>query len=112
MAIGQGNPAMARAFAESRAIPFRLLTDPSQRTFKAAGMKHSLLAGMHPSVFARGLALGRQGYRQGRTQGDALQHGGAALIRPDGSVPFFQVSAIPGEHFPPEAPLAAFNALR
>lgn len=104
--VGNGSPEEARVFAEERHIPFRLLTDPSLRTYEAAGMRRSVWESVNPGVIRRGQATVARGFRQGATQGSLFQNGGAFLILPDGTIPWAQVSKESGDHFDPAEPLA------
>lgn len=51
----------------------------------------------------------KSGLSQGRTEGDPWQQGGAYVILPDGRVVFSQISEVAGDHFDPEAALAALS---
>jgi len=108
--IGSGSVAQAKAFAEERSLPFALLTDPSLRTYQAAGMKRGMLTAVTPGVFMRALRTAARGHRQGATQGTVDQQGGAFLVLPGGECRWMQVSEGAGEHFDPAEPLRAFQA--
>ena len=110
--IGSGNVAQATAFAEERALPFTLLTDPSLRTYQAAGMRRGVLTSVTPGVFARAIRTAARGYSQGRTQGTADQQGGAFLVLPGGACPWHQISAAAGDHFDPADVLRVFGERR
>lgn len=106
--VGNGNVAQARHFAEERTLPFPLYTDPSLTTYEAAGMKRGMtLMGITTLKVAARAA--KAGFSQGATEGDPWQQGGAHVILPDGRVVFSQISDVAGDHFDPEAALAALS---
>ncbi len=107
--IGNGGPEAARAFAEERKLPFRLLTDPSLRTYDAAGAKRTLTGGLNPSVALRAVETYQRGHRQGASQGSLFQNGAGFLVLPGGAIPWCLVSKEAGDHFDPAAPLAALS---
>ncbi len=108
--IGNGSPVAAKAFAEERKLPFRLLTDPSLRTYDAAGAKRNILGAVTPSVIRRAAETRARGFRQGATQGSVFQTGGGFLLYPDNTIAWSQISAESGDHFDPAAPLAVLTA--
>ena len=108
--IGNGSPVAAKAFAEERRLPFRLLTDPSLRTYDAAGAKRKILGALTPSVLRRGSEAHAGGFRQGATQGSVFQTGGGFLLYPDNTVGWSQISQVSGDHFDPAVPLGVLTA--
>jgi AhpC/TSA antioxidant enzyme len=96
--VGNGSLDAARAFRESEQVGFTLLTDPSRRTYDAAGLKHGLATVMSPKVLLRGVRAAREGHHQTATQGDPLQQGGAFVIAPGDRDLFAFVSQTAGEH--------------
>lgn len=102
LAIGNGSAKQAKAFHEEQEMAFPLLTDPSLRTYRAAGMKSGLARTFGISSALRGLSALRGGFLQGRTKGAALQQGGALVIAPDGTELFRFVSEEAGQHPDPQ----------
>ncbi len=78
--------------------PVRVLTDPERKAYLAAGLHRSALAVMRPSVVARGARAYAEGHRQGAVAGDPWLHGGAFVIRADGTAVLEQRSEAPGDH--------------
>ena len=93
---------MARAFAEERDIPFRLLVDPELTAYRTLDLRRSLGSAMSLGALRAGVRAYRSGYRQGVTQGDPLQQGGVLVLARGGEVVFLQRSEHAGDH-PAEA---------
>ncbi|MEZ4471490.1 MAG: AhpC/TSA family protein [bacterium] len=108
LAIGNGTASMARGFVQQFKVPFPVFTDPSRQVFALAGMKRRFGIGLHTLAVA-GRAL-KEGFRQGRTQGDPWQQGGVLIILPPGEVAFEHVDQGAGDHLDPASVLAALEA--
>lgn len=108
--IGNGSVKQAAAFAEERDLPFRLLTDPGLRSYKAADLKRSVLSTFRPTLVTSGLRALKGGHRQSSVRGDPIQQGGAFVIAAGGDVLYSQKSDTAGDHVDPEALLAAVTA--
>jgi len=97
--VGNGAPHFARAFLEDFGIATPLYVDPSLASYRALGMRRSLVrtlfSGKVLLYAARAL---RAGFRQGLTRGDHIQLGGVVVVRPDGTVPFRYLSETAGDH--------------
>jgi len=105
--VGNGAVHFARAFREDMGITTPIYVDPSRATYRALGMKRSLLASLlSGKTLLHALRAMRRGFRQGRTQGDALQLGGVLVVRPDGRVLMRSLSNEAGDH-PPESDVIA-----
>ncbi len=108
--IGSGSPVQARRFAEEYPTPFTLLTDPSRRTYEAIGFvrgwQHTLGS---VATYTHSWRAMRDGFRQGATQGDPWQLGGALVIRPsaDGGVLAYAFEGQVAGHHPEPALLVA-----
>lgn len=107
--IGNGKPSQAAEFARERGLPFRLLTDPGLRSYKAAKLKRSMASTLRPDLVGHSLRALKAGYRQGRMQGDAFQQGGAFVVDSDGKVLFSQRSGTAGDHVDPQELLQALG---
>jgi hypothetical protein len=86
-----------------------LLTDPSLRTFNAAGMKHGRLRTFSLAAAAPTIRALREGFRQSRTMGQPWQQGGALVLARGGEVLYSYSSDDPGDHPPLEKVLAALR---
>ena len=101
--VGNGTGSQAKAFHEEQKMAMRLLTDPSLRTYKAAGFKKGALTVASPRSAAAAAKALLQGFIQGRTQGTATQQGGALVIEPGGKELFRFVSQFAGDHPDPKS---------
>ena len=84
------------------------MTDPSVQTQKAAGLKHSRLALLHPKAawnYARATCKGF--IYLGGIKGDDAQQGGLLVVGKDGEVLFFHRDETGGEVLPLDRALAA-----
>lgn len=105
--VGNGTAKQAKQFHEEQKMEMRLLTDPSLRTYKAAGFKKGALTVANPRSAAHAAKALLQGFVQGRTQGTATQQGGALVIDTDGTELFRYVSREAGDHPDPKSLVAA-----
>jgi len=107
--IGNGWPAMAKAFAQEMALPpgMRVLTDPKREAYRLAGFRHGLWSTLAPAAILDNLRARKKGFRQTKTAGDPLQQGGTLVIAPGGEILFRHASARQGDHPPPEQVVAA-----
>jgi peroxiredoxin len=86
VAIGMGNPEMAKHFKETQDIPFRLLVDPKQETYKALSLKRSASAAAGPQVWLKGAASVLQGHGIRPAKQDWKQLGGALVVDRGGNI--------------------------
>ena len=107
VAIGNGTAAMAKHFAEQFGVRFDLYTDPSRRTYEAAGMAHG--ARLRWSLVGSVLRTAAHGYIQGRTQGDAMQQGGVLGVGAGGEVLYSHIDDNAGDSAPIAEVIAAFE---
>ena len=107
--IGNGWPAMAKAFAEKTGFPasVQLLTDPGRETYRLAGFKRSAWLTLGPQGWIPAARALIRGFRQGRTAGDPWQQGGALVVAPGGKVVYRHVSVGPAHHASPATLLRA-----
>lgn len=96
--VGHGTVEEAQAFAAAHAAGLRVFTDPTREAYCAVGMKRGLGTSMSVGVVKRAARAYARGFRQTRTQGDALQQGGVILLAPDGRMLFEFISDEAGEH--------------
>jgi hypothetical protein len=108
--IGSGWPAAAKGFAEKSGLPgsVPVLVDRDRRSFSLLRLRRSLLATLFSLRVVRAfLKLRREGFKQGRTQGDRWQQGGAAVVARNSEVVYRYASAAPDDALPLDAVLAA-----
>jgi hypothetical protein len=107
LAIGSGKPAQAKAFAEERELDFDLYTDPGLRAYRAAGLRRDVASTFNLGLVKHGVRALKTGFRQGMTQGDPWQQGGAFVFAPGDEVLFEQRSDTAGDHVDPRQLLDA-----
>lgn len=97
--IGNGKLARAEAFVATHSPAFPVYTDPSCRTYAAAGLNHnhwlSLRTVGHAARAYRG------GHRMDGVQGDPNQQGGVLAVSPSGRVLFFHADKVSGDSVDP-----------
>ena len=112
VAIGNGTPAMAQGFLRQFPVPFPVYTDPSRQVYALAGMRRTFGLGL--KTLAAGMQAMKAGHRQGKTQGDPWQQGGALVVVPSAEGPvvvFEHVDQFAGDHVDPAAVLDAVKAV-
>lgn len=109
--IGNGWPAMAKAFADRNQLPpnIELFTDPSLKAYEAAGLRRSAILTLGPWAILPFLRTLRRGFRQRRKAGDLWQQGGALVVAPGGKVLYRHASWHPGDQASPTQLLAALQ---
>ncbi|MCA9675840.1 MAG: AhpC/TSA family protein [Myxococcales bacterium] len=105
--IGNGAPTFIAGFRDTTGYPGPLYTDPSLEVYRAASLRRGLGTVLRPSVVRSALRARSAGFRQGATQGDALQQGGVLVIAPGGALRFRHVSRAAGDHPPVDDVVAA-----
>lgn len=105
--VGSGTPDQAEMFRADYGLPFPVYVDPSLRAFRVAGLERGVSRTLGPASVAAGLRAFRAGYRQGRTEGDPWQLGGAVVVGPGHKVFYAYRSAAAGDHPDPEDLIAA-----
>jgi hypothetical protein len=97
--IGSGTPAQARDFAElvdvAGIVP--ILCDEKLASYRAMGMKRSLLATLSLRAVGNYVRSFKK-FKQGKTMGDPWQLGGAAIIKPPGDITYKYISQFGGDH--------------
>lgn len=105
--VGTGLPGMAADFARTHGGPFPVLSDVAKSTYKAAGMKRSLLSTLHPRMLRNVWRAFRMGFRQGRVQGDPYQQGGVVVFDRTGRLLHHQIDTAAGDPLDLAAVVAA-----
>lgn len=109
--IGNGSVMFLNAFQEHVGSGVSLFTDPSKQTYEALSLVHGFGGAAGLSMMRSGLRAWKNGFRQGRTQGDPLQQGGVFVVRKGGGAVFEQRSKTAGDHPEVDDVLAAVAAL-
>lgn len=110
--IGNGAPHFMEGFRETTGWPGPLYTDPSLEVYKAAGLKRGVMTVLNARTALRAVGTLKQGFRQGRTQGDEWQQGGVLVIEPSGEVVWSHVSDHAGDNADPDAIVAVLEQAR
>ena len=100
--IGNGAPMFIEGFRETTGYTGPVYTDPSLAAYRAARLERGVRTLLSVGAAARTVGALARGFRQGRTQGDNLQQGGALVIARDGSVLWHHVSKSPGDNADPD----------
>lgn len=100
--IGNGAPMFIEGFRETTGYGGEIYTDPSLAAYRAARLERGVRTLLSLGAAARTVGALARGFRQGRTQGDNLQQGGALVIARDGSVLWHHVSKSPGDNADPD----------
>ena len=101
--IGNGNPSFIEGFRELTEYTGTIYTDPSLKTYEAVGLLRSVRATFNPRSFGKAFKSFTKGRRQGSTQGDAFQQGGALVVSTDSEVLFTYRATNAGDNVSPEA---------
>ena len=96
--IGNGSPSFIAGFRETTGYTGIVFTDPSLEVFRAAELRRGLFTVLNVATIARSVRSIRRGFRQGRTQGSALQQGGVMVVARDGRVLWHHISEGPGDN--------------
>ncbi len=96
--IGNGAPMFIAGFRETTGYRGPVYTDPSLAVYRAAELRSGLRTVLAPGPLLRTIGALRRGFRQGRTQGSALQQGGVLVIARDGRVLWHHISSGPGDN--------------
>ena len=100
--IGNGAPMFIEGFRETTGYRGPVYTDPSLAAYRAARLERGVRTLLSVGAAARTVGALARGFRQGRTQGDNLQQGGALVVAREGSVLWHHVSKSPGDNADPD----------
>lgn len=111
-AVGNGNPAQARAFAAERRLPFALYTDSRLGSYRAAGLRRGLATTFNLDTARHAARALAGGHFQGLTQGDPWQQGGTFVVGKGGApLALAHVAETGGDHPAPADLVAAVRSL-
>lgn len=99
--IGNGGPSFIEGFRELTGYTGSIYTDPSLKTYEAAGLIRSVRATVGIRSLKAGVKSLVAGERQGPRQGDPWQQGGALVVSSEGQVLFSQQSSAGGDNVSP-----------
>jgi hypothetical protein len=108
--VGCGLPEHIAGFRAATGYDGPLVTDPSLRTFQAAGLAYGWSRTFDPRAVWKGIAAFAGGFRQGARRGNPVQQGGTFVLGPGDRVRFEWRDRFAGDH--PQIPevLAALAA--
>lgn len=109
--IGNGSPSFIAGFREETGYPGPIYTDPSLAAYQAAELKRSLTRTFDPRALGGTIRAFRDGFRQGRPQGDLWQQGGVLVVATDGRVLWQHASDRPGDNASPAEIAIALRAV-
>ncbi len=107
VAIGSGSTGGAGHFVKKLHFTGEMYVNQDLRAYKAFGLKRGLLKTLGPSSLIQGIRAMKNGFRQGRTDGDLWQQGGVFVMGPGNKVIFEHRNRFAGDHADLEALLAA-----
>lgn len=99
--VGSGTADQLAGFVEREELArpgVACFTDPTLAAFRAAGLQRSRWGTFGPIAIGQLVRAQLHGHRQGRTQGDLTQQGGALYITRAGEVAFYHRSRSLGDH--------------
>ncbi len=105
--IGNGSTSFIAGFRERSGYEGIIYTDPERAAYRALGLRRGLRSTFSPGAVKNAFKAYRQGFRQTRTEGDALQQGGVFVVAPSGELFYSYRSRRPGDHPPIDAIVAA-----
>ncbi len=105
--IGNGAPNFIEGFREVTGYTGSIYTDPSLKSYDAAGLLRSVRATFGLRSISAGVKSFADGKRQGSRQGDAFQQGGALVINSAGEVLYSHQSSAGGDNVSPVDLIAA-----
>ncbi len=105
--VGCGRPEHIAGFREATGYGGPLLTDPSLRVFKAAGLAYGWARTFHPLTLVKGIRAFASGFRQGARRGNPVQQGGTFVLGPGERVRFEWRDRFAGDHPEMDEVLAA-----
>ena len=96
VAIGNGTAEMAADFVEGFGIRFPVYTDPSRRSYEAAGMLKAF--GVNRRALRNAARALMHGHIQGRTKGHPWQQGGTIVLDGDAHPILVHADREAGDH--------------
>jgi len=110
--IGSGTPVMAQNFKEEYKFGGTLYVDQKRMVYQALGCNRGLKFIVNTKVLAALKSTRANGYANGKTEGDALQLGGAFVISNKDGVIYQHLEEYAGHHADNEELLKACRQYR
>jgi hypothetical protein len=107
--VGPGKPEHLSAFRRVTGYAGPLFTDPSLRTYQAAGLASGLLSVLHPRSLLRYLRAFGGGFRPRGIKGNPAQQGGTFVLGPGEHLRFEWRDKFSGDHADLSAVLASLS---
>lgn len=96
--VGNGLASFIAGFREKSGFEGALYTDPGRRVYRALELSRGLTTLLSLRSVVRAIAAFREGHRQTRTRGDAMQQGGVFVIATNGESTYEHRSQVAGDH--------------
>jgi hypothetical protein len=107
VAIGSGSLGGARHFIEKIHFTGEMFVNQNLSAYRAFRLQRGLLETLGPAALIHGIKAMREGFRQGRTDGDIWQQGGVFVMGPANKLIFQHRNKFAGDHADLDAVLAA-----
>lgn len=109
--VGHSSVRWARVFVKETGVDLPVYVDETRDVYRALEFKRPLLGFLSLRVFRRAAEARAAGFSQRGVRGDAFQVGGVAILKADGTIPYFYASRESGDHPPVAALLDACDRL-
>jgi hypothetical protein len=96
--VGNGAPRFIAEFRQVTEFEGPVYTDPSREAYRACGFTRSVGSNVNLRSARRAIEALSRGFRQGRTQGDPWQQGGALVLAPGDKLLSVQRARYAGDH--------------
>jgi len=110
VAIGSGSPEGARHFIEKLHFTGEMFVNQDLSAYRAFKLERGFWKTLGPASLIRGIQAMREGFRQGRMDGDNWQQGGIFVMGPGNKLIFQHRNKFAGDHADLNAVLAAVAA--
>jgi hypothetical protein len=107
--VGNGAVPFAKHFREREVPGFKVYTDPSRESYRALGLKRSLLGTLGPRSLLAGMRATSAGHVQTSVEGDAFQLGGFFAVARGGEIRYAELYSSAGDRPDIDHALAALR---
>ena len=98
VAIGSGSPGGARHFIEKLHFTGEMYVNQDLSAYRAFKLERGFWKTLGPASLIRGIQAMREGFRQGRMDGDNWQQGGIFVMGPGNKLIFQHRNKFAGDH--------------